>query len=212
MHTPDYLHALHTEYRQLATLNPARLTLDQRRSLAYFQADDAVAGSRVDVEVLAASQIVRWIHRAHAVDAFIGMHERIPRRNSRQPEAARTNGERVLAIWLEDQRRQTARARQCEYQRQRVDAFPHLDTRDRDQRWVGTLHEYEEFLRTYHGAPGARHAGPEERSLALWAVRQRRAHHAGTLSAERARALTSLPMWTWGRPRNGAANERPPGT
>lgn len=197
MPTPDYLRALHSQYRALAATEARHLTADQTRSLTYFHLDVALRGQPWAARQ-ARDRVTAWIGRAHAVDRFIEEHHRVPRRNSRRPDHSSADGEFQLAVWLEDQRRPTARARQSAYQRLRLDAYPGLDTRSRDERWRDALDSYADFLKTNGRAPSARSADRLEASLALWATAQRRAHRHGRISAERTAALSALRIWTWG--------------
>lgn len=195
---PDYVTQLHAEYERIVAQGAHGP--DESRSVAFYLADTssesrtATAGQPVD-------QITRWIQHAHLVDRFIARNGRLPRRNSRQPQTESGAEERRLAVWLEEQRRPVRRDRLCIYQRRRIDAFPGMDSRDRDERWWATYDAYASFLAIRHRAPAARNADRAETALALWATRQRRAHHAGTLAVDRTHALERLPIWTWGSPR-----------
>lgn len=191
MEIPSYLRGLHEAYRRLDCVDPRRLSEDQTRSLRYFQAD--VAAGPVDVS----ARVVRWVAIAHEVDAYLAMHGRPPRRNSRRRQPLDTSARR-LAGWFEDQRRPSAKARQCSYQRRRIALFPGVDARDRDQRWQDALDAYRRFLESEGRAPSARATDGSERRLAGWAAKQRCAYRAGQLCEERTALLGSLPMWTWG--------------
>jgi hypothetical protein len=202
MRAPAYLNELFAEYEALVTKDPRHLTADENRSLAYYRADLLLVQT-TDPDKERRDRVTAWVRTAHSVDRYLAEHGQVPRRNGRRPDKTQTAETQHLAIWLEDQRRTSARGRQCEYQKRRMAAYPNLDARTRDERWKRVLADYRAFLEEHHRAPSARAADPAEHSLSLWGTRQRRLYRSGTLAAERSTELASLPIWAWGyrRPR-----------
>ena len=202
MPTPEYLEPLQALYSGKASIDPSRLTADDKRSLAYFRADVALR-EQPNRNATLRDRVSVWIWNAQVIDRFVTDHGDIPRRNNRlakiieEPEVVR------LSMWLEDQRRPAARFRHCEYQRLRLDAYPGLDRRSRDQRWLDALNGYAEFLNANGRAPAARSVDADERALALWATSQRRVYHRGVMLPDREQGLRSLLVWAWGASRSG---------
>jgi hypothetical protein len=198
--TPDYLEPLHARYSVLARTPAPHLTADQTRSLLYFRTDVAVA-ERPELFEHAQDRVTVWIMNAHSVDDFVAQHGDLPRRNNRRTATPKMADSRHVTLWLEDQRRPAARFRQCDYQRLRIDSYPGLDGRNREERWQDTFSAYSGFVSAKRHAPSGRSHDASERALALWATSQRRMYRAGTLPPERESALRSLSIWTWGSSR-----------
>ncbi|WP_369963710.1 helicase associated domain-containing protein [Leifsonia sp. EB34] len=194
MDSPAYLRELRETYRRMQTVPWQRLTAEQQRSLHYFLADTGgyAAGP-------VAGRVTRWVAAVHAIDAYVAEYGQIPRRTRGTTGFSPQN--QRLAFWLEGQRRLSVRAGQCTYQRLRIAAFPGLDPRDPDARWQATYELYTSYLREHGSVPAARSHDPLERSLSVWATRQRSKYREGTLPARRVAALSLLPVWSFGRGR-----------
>jgi hypothetical protein len=198
MRAPAYLTDLFAEHEALVTKDPRHLTADEARSVAYYRTEVLLlqAGEAGDET---RDRVTAWIRTAQSVDRYVAVHGRVPRRSSRRSGQSESADSLRLAVWLEDQRRSAARDRQCTYQLKRIAAYPTFDPRSRDERWQAALTDYRTFLQEHGRAPSARSTNPTERSLGLWATRQRRLYRNDALAVERATGLAeTLPIWTWG--------------
>ena len=189
----DPLAALQADYAALEASPPAHLNSDQRRSLIYYRAERAIA-SPGEVPF----RTTQWLVDLHDLEAFIAKEGRSPRENNRLRRGEIGDRERHLADWVRSQRRALGDGKRCEYQRRRLACVPAFNPDPIQERWLEVRDAYQAFLSSTGRPPSARGADQTERTLAMWAAKQRSAHRRGPLTATRTASLEMLTMWGWG--------------
>lgn len=199
MQLSNSVRALHAEYTNLAQAGKRSLSDDQIRSIAHFHAEVAVIENPLAFTG-STTKIVKWVQFVHEIERFITARGRLPHQNNRLGPDDIDPDEWELAERLHYRRGRGARAgRLCAYQRRRHACIPGFREHPREASWEIRLEDYRRFVGTYRRAPRYRSEDGFEKSLARWAVTQRTAYRAGTLSPHRQRALSKLTVWTWGK-------------
>ena len=181
------LDPLHAHYAALLPQS-RRLTHDETISLQH---SECALKLQRDPHALDGdtSRVASWIRTVHAVDQFVGEHDRVPVRNARAPRTADNAKEQALADWLRYQRRPRTRELHCSYQRLRLESIPGFDWAPNDLAWEERAHELGAFIREHGRQPRYRSNDANEKSLAAWEGRQLRLLAAGELLSFRAETL-----------------------
>jgi hypothetical protein len=171
---------LRSEYEALSALPTRQLTLDQRRSIAYFFAD-------IDETAAVEPFVRRWILRVHGLDAFVAQHARMPRADSRRPRPA--TDEQALVDTVAYFRQAHALGGYLDYQKRRLEAVPGFAWSPRDSTWSARFAEHQEFWEAHGFAPRRRSSDPAEVTIGRWVAHQRALESRGQLRADRAARL-----------------------
>lgn len=190
---------LHQFYAVLSQRGPRSLTGDEAQSLRFYRTDLSVF-AEPHAFVGNHEQVARWTLNTHAVDAFVAREQRIPRQNNRARERI-SDEEWRLARWLADERGAIRLGSRCAYQARRLLCVPAFSIYPLDDLWDAQFEKYRCFTSTYGKTPRKGSDDREEDLIAGWAAKQRLYYRAGTLPPCRAKALSGLDFWTWGKSR-----------
>jgi hypothetical protein len=138
------------------------------------------------VQTTAVPRYRTWEEKLHLVQKFIRGNRRLPRTNG----GDRDELERTLGTWLATQR--DARTQHDEHRRELLEALPGFEWEPREAHWDDRMKDYRLFRSQQRREPSRGSEDPFERSLALWAARQRAARRRGTLPFHRAAELNGL--------------------
>ena len=198
MRLSENVQALHAEYAELARAGKRSLSDDQARSIACYHAELKFIENPLSFAATT-NKILKWARTVQDIERFVAANGRLPHQNNRlspvdiDPEEWKLY-ERLRYL----QGRGVSTGFLCQYQRRRHACIPGFRERPRRADWENRLQDYRLFTHVHRRAPRYRSVDKNERTLAAWAVKQRAAYRAGTLSQNRIHGLTQLEIWTWG--------------
>ena len=195
---PSTLVALYAHYAALDGLPRRQLTKDDRQSLAFFRAEQAIPAPTSDPPAPSV-KAHQWILHLLEVAAFVEREGRWPHENNRA-SAGSTREEARLARWVRAHRTSVISGRSCSYQVLRPTFIPGYSLRPLDDRWTARLNAYADFTTTNGRAPRERSESVEQQ-LARWAAKQRFYYWDGRLGPQRTEAINRKRkagmFWQW---------------
>ena len=191
------LDQLRAVFAALTRRSPNSMSIDQRRSVAFYLAE-AASVARIEVAPLTPARTVQWLRALADLEVFLARERRWPRENNRLKKNAISHDERRFAVWVRTQRAAANDERLCEYKLRRLECVPGYQQHPLDERWDQNVLALQQFIADHRRAPVIRSDDPVERRLAAFAAKQRLAHRRGTLLPSRIFSLERLELWTWG--------------
>ena len=191
------LDQLRADFTALTRRSPNSMSIDQRRSVAFYLAEVALV-ARTEVPPLTPFRTLQWLRALADLEAFLAREGKWPRENNRLERNTISEGERRLAVWVRTQRAAADQGRRCAYQLRRLECVPGFQQHPLDERWDQNVVAFQRFIADNGRAPSIRSDDATERRLAAFAAKQRLAYRRETLVQTRISSLERLELWTWG--------------
>ncbi len=132
------------------------------------------------------ARLGKWLRMANRLKQFVDREGRLPARTRLGQVSPRE--EAVLFYWMRSQRRRETQLSAAQFDE--LNAIPTFSWDPRNDSWFGALAIASAWIESHGGRMPRRRGGdPQERSVATWLERQRRAALKGTLPYDRVSAL-----------------------